>query len=237
MTPEPDGARKVVIDTLVKTLVSAGVWNALDAFYVFAAHSRAPALINWKNPGTFNAAEINGLITFTTDRGFTPNGATSYVDSGFNPSTAPSPNFVQDSAHIGAWVLTSRAGADKVVMGQSNSGNNVYPMFTDDKFYPRVNDNSEAEGFTVAGSSGLFVANRSSSTARQGYRNAASIGTFASNTSKAVVSEAFRVGAGGNKFSDDQLALATIGGSLDAAAQTALYNAALVYMQAVGAVP
>lgn len=78
-----------------------------DVWYIWAAPTQATALINVANPGTFNGT-LHGTVSFTAYQGFTGDGSTFYIDSGFNPSTATSPNFVQNSATVGVYVLTNR---------------------------------------------------------------------------------------------------------------------------------
>lgn len=99
-------ADKTNYDTLICGLVSDGVWN-FDVLYIWAAPTQATALINLANPGTFNGT-TNGTVSFAAYQGFTGDGSTFYIDSGFNPTTATSPNYVQNSATLGAYILSNR---------------------------------------------------------------------------------------------------------------------------------
>lgn len=107
-------ADKTNYDTLICGLVSDGVWN-FDVLYVWAAPDQTTALINLANPGTFNGTTHGSVSacaaapSFCAYQGYTGDGSTFYIDSGFNPSTATTPNFVQNSATVGVYVLTSRA--------------------------------------------------------------------------------------------------------------------------------
>lgn len=239
-TTPPTAARKTAIDTAVKALVSGDVWDNFDVLHVYAAADSQAAAINWKNPGTFTASPI-ALTTFTADRGFTGNGTTTYVDTTFNPTTASSPKFVQNSAHMGVWVLTARAGADMADIGMTTvAGTNLYPRFTDNNAYLRLNDSVETGGFAVTTSNGFYLANRSGASSREGYKDGASIGTYAASASAAPLNQNIVVCNGGGvgaHLSTDQCAAACVGSSLNSTQQLALYNALLAYMQAVGAVP
>src|SRR5690348_14967319 len=104
-TTRPTSQRKQLYDKIIRQLKVSGIWGALDCFYIFAAADSQAALINIKNPGTFNATAQNGP-TFAADRGYTGNGSNSYVDSNFNASTAGG-NYVRDSAHMAVWSLTT----------------------------------------------------------------------------------------------------------------------------------
>ena len=48
----------------------ASVWDRMDVFYVFANNIEANALINWVNPGTFDADNVSST-SFTAYEGFT----------------------------------------------------------------------------------------------------------------------------------------------------------------------
>src|SRR5687768_2714074 len=46
-------------DTLISTLTSDGVLAKLDALYLFDAPTEAEALVNYANPGTYDATKVN----------------------------------------------------------------------------------------------------------------------------------------------------------------------------------
>src|SRR5574342_691619 len=164
LATQPVSARKTLYATMIDALVAGGIWSKVDVLKVYAAADSPTALVNLKS-ASFTGTLINAP-TFTVDRGYAGNGSTSYVDTNFNPTTATTPNFTQDSAHMGAWVLTNRAGASAAVIGNASAdtGCNIYPLFTDTAGYLRLNDNVEAEGFSSGGSNGFFLANRSGAT-------------------------------------------------------------------------
>ncbi len=235
LATQPTSARQALYAACIDALVAGGVWTKLDALYLLAAANAPTALTNLRS-SSFSATATNNP-TFTANQGYAGDGATSLVDTNFNPTTASAPFYVQDSAHISAWVRTSRAGAAMSDMGNASgtTGTNIIPFFTDNSAYLRVNDNAEAEGFAVAASNGYWLGNRSSSTARQGYLNAVSVGTYLSNTSKTPINSNMVLGhGGGSGFSTDQISAASIGGSLTSGQVTTLYNALNTYLTAVG---
>jgi hypothetical protein len=70
---------------LVIDLKSAGVWDKLDTFAVFATDGSSDfALIDWKRLTQYTA--VNSP-TFTINQGFKGNGTSSYIDTNFTPST------------------------------------------------------------------------------------------------------------------------------------------------------
>ena len=107
-------ARQQLINTLVVALKAGGtssIWSNSDVIYVLAAADSQAALINWRNPGTFNATAVNSP-THKVDRGFTGDGASSRVDTGWTPSTNGI-KYIRDNASAWAWSLAS---------GQHNTG-------------------------------------------------------------------------------------------------------------------
>lgn len=235
-TTQPTPFRKFLINRLIVSLKSAGVWSILDVLYVLAAANSQAALINWKSPGTFNGT-VNGSPTFTADRGFTgtQSSTTQWGDTGFNPSTAGG-SFTQNSAHLSVWSLTSLGGEACIGLADTGYKSQIFPRDTspDDFQYFRINSGGSG-GFSVpnADGSGFYVANRSSSSAIQGYKDTSVAGT-ATDTSAALANRnIFFLGfnnAGTVTGSNMQLAALTIGGSLDATAEANLRNALFGYL-------
>lgn len=101
-------ADKTNYDTLICGLNTDGNLTGLDVLYIWAAPSATnAALINLANPGTFNGT-VHATLTFSAYNGYTGDHNTGYIDTGFNPTTATSPNYVQNSATFGVYVLSSR---------------------------------------------------------------------------------------------------------------------------------
>ena len=83
----PSNAVKLKQNTLLASLKASGIWAKLDVFYVFAQDGgSAFATLNWKNPNA-NQSTLVSSPTFVSNGGFTGNGASSYIDTNFNPST------------------------------------------------------------------------------------------------------------------------------------------------------
>lgn len=84
----PTTATQQKQNKLLKSMKADGVWAKLDVFYVFAVDNNASsfATLNWKNPNA-NQSTLVSSPTFVSNGGFTGNGASSYIDTNFNPST------------------------------------------------------------------------------------------------------------------------------------------------------
>ena len=240
MSVQPNDARKAVINNLIKSFKSSGFWAKSDCIYIVAAHDAQAARLNWK-ADQFNLTAVNAP-TFTVDRGYAGNGTTSYLDTGFNGSTAGG-LFTQNSAHVGAWNRTSRAGADLCLLGiraSTTNYTNLFPRSSGNAFIGRVNGPTNHLSVAETESKGHFLANRSGATAAEGYKNGASV-VSNSAASVAIPNGNILLLARGvvsgspDTFSTDQIAQASIGASLSGAEVTAMYNALLTYMSAVGA--
>jgi hypothetical protein len=85
MTIIPDVTRKKLIDYTIRQLKIKGIWDRLEFLYLFAANNSQAGRLNWKNPGLYTATEVLAPV-FTTDQGYTPNGSTSFLKTGFIPS-------------------------------------------------------------------------------------------------------------------------------------------------------
>ena len=98
----PSAAQQTLQNTLVTDLKTAGVWDKLDVFYVFATDGDSDfATLNWKTPSSHQVTKINSP-TFTADSGFTGDGSSSYLDTNYNPATSGT-NYTLNDASISIW--------------------------------------------------------------------------------------------------------------------------------------
>jgi hypothetical protein len=112
----PDSTRRALINTTIKAAKLKAFWAKLDFLYTFAAHADSCAVLNWKS-ASYTCSKTS-TPTFATDRGYTGNGSTYRLSSGFNPSTAGG-NWTQNSATIGAYVRTTNVNDEVEVGGTS----------------------------------------------------------------------------------------------------------------------
>ena len=82
----PDMVTQYAGTQLISDLKNAGIWDKLDAFWVYATTGDQNfALLNWKNPNTFQSS-IVGTLPFRTRGGFTFS-QNNYITTNFNCST------------------------------------------------------------------------------------------------------------------------------------------------------
>ena len=242
MSSAPDDTRKGVIDTCIGAIKTAGVWTKLDCLWIRAAHDSQAALLDWKRLSDSTA--VNSP-TFTTDRGFTGDGSTSYINTNFTPST-DGVNYIRDSASMGAYL---NAGTDTAVSGPNSIG--VSTASHQARIEPwrsstpgatvrsRVNTLTATTVGTVTTRYGLTAINRSGGSAEQVYRNGSSIGTSAVASTGLCNIDVYELGqnnAGSlGGASDNRIAASFVGGSLTSTEHADLFTAIEAYLDAVGA--
>lgn len=232
MSTPPSAARAGAITTLVNSLQASGVWDLLDVLYVLAAADSQAALLNWKAPASFTASAVNSP-TFTADRGFTGNGTTSRVNTGWVPSTN-GVKYTQNSASAWLWSNTEGSVTNGDLGGKADATKQcLMRLRSVNSFLGRVNDADSTQAAN-GGAIGFFGMQRISSTTKNYWKNGAQLGTNIAANSVGVNADAQWIcGCNATGFPTNQQALAAWGASL-AGKEAAFYNAVLTYMQAVG---
>jgi len=177
----PSDAIAAEQNTMVCGLVDDGVWAKLDVFYMFAQSNGTDALINWFNPGTFDATNVHATA-FTALEGFTGDGANDYINCNWNPATNGI-NYAQNSASMGTYIRTN-VSENRYDFGVAGAGTNIFLIVNSggNSWY-KCNDDTWSIPVT-ADSRGLFIINRTDAANHQMFRNkvvssaaAASVGT------------------------------------------------------------
>lgn len=237
MTVQPDAARKGLLDTLIAGLKADGLWTRLDWLAICASHDEQAGRINAINPAQVASAPV--APSFTADRGFTGNGTTQYLDTGWNPLTASSPKFTQNSSHMGVWIGTDLDSSTKYELGQTNRasicGRTVSSMRV-------LASGSSAITAAISPSTaiGHSAWSRRSSSDTELYKNGASVATsvFAS---VALLNVNFLIcatngtGPVASQFSNRRVQAAHWGSGLSDADVAKLQSRLAAYMTAVGA--
>ena len=151
----PSAAQQTLQNTLVTDLKTAGVWDKLDVFYVFATDGDSDyATLNWKAPSSFRATKVSSP-TFTPNQGFNGDGASSYLNTNWSLAN-DSVNFTETNASMGAWFgVDSPAG---------------YKMGARDGF-----NNNMSVLYTTSGTNGLFRLNCDSTTIANEFTSASAL--------------------------------------------------------------
>lgn len=129
MTAQPDSTRIALINTMIekmklyRTSFGQRLWDALDFFYVLAAHNAQAARINWKNPT--QVATPVGTPTFTVDKGYVGVFGTSYLDTNVNFSTAGY-QLNGNLNHVGGSARLLTANSEALVQSGTNQSTTTY---------------------------------------------------------------------------------------------------------------
>lgn len=229
MTTKPSSSVAEAQNTLVETLVTDGVWAEMDVFYVFASHtnSTSEALINWKNPGTYNAT-ASGSPTFTAYQGFTGDGDDAQVQL-YNPSTQGT-NFTQNDASFGAYVYAI-VDENAAIIAQGTR-NTIIPDYSGNVYW-KINYGSNIYG-PANSSAGMVIATRSASNATALYIRGTSAQT-GSQASTALQSYPFYALANPDSYQwgTATVSMAFCGGNLSSTLVTSLTNGFATYMSSI----
>lgn len=225
----PSTGQKTKQNTLVSALKTAGIWSKLDAFYVFANDGGADfATINWKSPSANQATRVNSP-SWATNVGFTGNGTSSYIDTNYIQSAETSPNFLTNSASLGAYSVTDAAGSNSFLIASSGSNRLLMnPRNPSDIFSLRLNS-STVTTYSNSNSIGFFSGNRSDASNETGFKNGVSYGAFSSASSGADLVLSVLCLKGGAFYSTRTIGCAFIGGSLTDAEHASFSSAYLSY--------
>lgn len=236
--PGLDGTHVDAYTDLICGLVEDGIWDKLDLLRIYATQSSSIALLNVKSSSY--TGTIHGSPTFTADAGFTgiESSTTTYIDSGFDPSTAGGV-YTRDLAHVSGWCISPTAM--QPAFGYENAGStsvtHIWPKYVVDGLaYNRVNIGGAGHGSSGIDPVGHFVANRPG--LHQVYRNGVQY-DFALSAAPALNNLNFyELGTNNNGTalgSGNQQLMVSAGADLTDPDIANFYSRLLTYMTAVGA--
>lgn len=232
-TTQPTLARKRLLSNFFKAIRAAGLIGVLDALYLMAAADSQIASLNLL-ASTFTLNPVNAPI-FTADQGYAGDGVSSYVDSTFNPTTAPTPHFAQDNAYFGIWSRTAAQAAASVAgFVSAPNGTLLLPRGTTDLFSGRLNGGLNLTASETNGA-GFFSVTRGAPATENISANGASVASGVP-TSTAISNGSFAFGTANHTgFTATQFAAGAIGGAPTPTQDAALYAALQTYLHAIGA--
>ena len=223
----PSAENTAAINACIVALKAGGVWDKLDVLQVYACNAEANALLNWK--GTSYSATNNGA-TFTADRGVAGNAASTWLDTGFNP-TGSGRVYATNSAHVSVWIETD--GADSDGHGAATT---AYVRHAASNITGRINDATTSTFGATSPATGLMSLIRRGASDKRAFHNGAQIGSTLTTASTAIPNATMGIGRWNTNatYTDDRIALFCAGEQLSDAEEVAKYNAFRAYMTAVG---
>jgi len=170
-TTDPTGDTLTWQNDLCYSLDTADLFDRLKQLIISAITNNddGEALVNWANPGTDDATEVNSP-TWTKNQGYTGDGSTSYL-SGINPNG----NVTINSATGGIYIRNNL-----------QSDNEVYGIDDSDDFYLRIrNVGNQARAkintgntqllASITDATGFWMSTRRAVDDVEVYRNGASV--------------------------------------------------------------
>jgi len=220
----PDSERRAAINSRIKLLVLAGLWEKLDAFYWLSGDDVQSSMLNWLPNPSYDLTAINSPA-FVPGEGFTGDGGTSYLDTGFNPATAIGAKFTQDSAHLGLWSRTDLQNGSASSFDIGNNNANIARVVS----VPGRAGGRANTGTGVTFGSGFYpghaMFSRTAADVWESYANGVDAGG-GNTASVAVTNATIRIlGVAVSQYGVNQVAVAHFGGGLTAADALAIRNA------------
>jgi len=207
----PSAAQQTLQNTLVEDLKTAGVWDKLDLFYVFATDGDSDyATLNWKAPSSHQVTKVSSP-TFTANEGFTGNASSAYLETNYNPSNDAT-NYALNAASFGFFIsdLGTFTGTSISDFGAPDAVNRAWYRRTSNRFYI----NSSGYTFVTPYTANTFVhANRNGSNTAQAYHNGTLVDS-PTNVSTSIPPVNFAAFKRSGLFSESTLGIAFVGGDL-----------------------
>lgn len=232
-------ADKTNYDTMITGLVADGVFAKLDLLYIWAAPDRTTALLNLIQ-NAYNATE-GGTVSFSAYHGYTGDASTFYLDPAFNPATASSPKFVQNSATVGVYNLSSRTtGHDWWAIGTTDDGGVSllpYAVAGPQGSVFRLNATSAGFNGLLNNAQAAFSYTRTSSVLQSVFTNGTTTATNSTSDTSITPHNAgilFFSDTTGFGNTGDQMAAGWIGGGLTGTETAALHGRINTYLTAYG---
>lgn len=236
---KPHRAQLMKVDRLVRRLKREGVWGKLDSLFLFAAHHEQAARIDLTKPS--RVATLHASPAFAQSRGFSFDGAASYLGTGFNPF-AHAQRLTGTSGFHGLYQRTEDA-INTACYGASLGSTRNISMFTRTTFgevQAALNHAGSGATYSVPSSTGLSIYQRDGSTARI-YRNGVQAGLSSPpSTGSVLVDLELFIGcrnssSGAGSFRAYECSLWVAGGVMTAEQQLAFSQTVHRYLDEIGA--
>lgn len=230
-TTPATAARKALINDFWKTTGIKAIMAKCDAFYMLAAETSQAGRQNWV-ADQFNLTAVSSPA-FVVDRGYTGDGAASYLSTGFNP-TSGSPKYAVNNGHLGIWSRTDLDnGGDSYDFGGTARAYLSRAAAASGTMKGRIHTATKTLATGVYPGHG--VVSRTGAAVWEGYAQGVDAGG-GTDADTGIGNETWRIlSASAVLFGANQIAACHFGSGLSAGETLALYNATRTYLQAVGA--
>lgn len=229
-------------DNLLAGLAADGILPLLDRLWLFAQPTAALALVDLIAGAT--ATAVNSP-TFTANKGYAGNGSTSYINTGYVPTTN-AVTFSQNKAHLALYDRSANAMSGVVILcgAQEGISTKSLTVFTNGGSWASgVNTNATPnENTTPANRQGMTIVTRTADGNGGFKRYSNGVDTGATTTAGSTVTPpAFAIYIGGlNRAGSlvaptiDEISMFSVGAGLNATQAAALSSRINAYMTAIG---
>jgi hypothetical protein len=135
LSETPSDARKQIISDAFTLGKTKAFWAKTDCIYLLASHGTLSSRLNIL--ANRNNITLVSTPTFVTDRGWTGDGGTKYIDTNYNPSTNAI-HLSLNSTSIGVYSRTNNKNA-KPIIGTTTGTNSYIQYYTDGFLYSQIN--------------------------------------------------------------------------------------------------
>lgn len=227
---QPSKDQKILQNTLVSDLKTAGIWSKLDALYIMANDGSGDfGRLNWASPSNFELTNI-GSPTFTSNQGFTGSTAQSAaLDTGIIMDTNTA-NFsiANGEGSFGGWSYYVKTPSGQALMGTDNITNDMRGGIND-----YIMGLQSGSANLISGLFHINITTTGSSSLAEQFQNGVYAATASGSRNMITYNGTMRLLSENNlQYSDDTISIAFIGGDLSAEAGD-LYNALNAYMSAL----
>lgn len=228
-----------IVDTLVRGLRSASILSKLDYLLLMANETVTASLTDIIS---LRVATAVNTPTYTQFRGYTGNGTTSYINSGYSPSTMGVALQLND-CHISAYVRNTRTSGNEVAGGvyDGSAAFNINALYGGNEGAALCDLTGVGASPSVIQAQGFSYGHRANVTDQGLYRNGAQTGfavvsSISIPTGNAFICARNEIGSP-SIFSADEIAMFSMGAGLPGAPQSVLDYTNLIeaYMDAIGA--
>jgi hypothetical protein len=205
-TAQQARVNKLIID--LKTEYTTNYFATCDRIWLHAAENTQQATVDI----VADSAATNHGATFASNTGFTGNGSSQYLDTGY----ASGSNFAQNSATVAVYLSNNRTVAAGVLeIGRNNGTNYDFfgALFSGSNSDYLINSSGASGGGTVTTTKGFWLITRTASNLTSQYENGSSTALNTSPTASTGVPSAvdfFLLAQNGNgtagNFSADTIA-------------------------------
>ena len=206
----PSASQQTLQNTLVTDLKTAGVWDKLDVFYVFATDGDSDyATLNWKAPSSFQATKVSSP-TFTANQGFKGDGSSAYINTNFTPST-DGVNYQLEEASRGFYIYTAPTIGNNLEGSIETFQNRSLAILSSNQFFNNVKPDT---GLDFSGTGMMQFTLKSASAISQWIGNTeVTCGTTGSATAQPYNQTLFRERS---NFSNVEMSIYYMGGNINA---------------------